>query len=93
MSKASCTVPVVKAIGYGSQITGLDALLHSLVRTGLLLAAGALQADASAPVMHLRSMNPYVTAALQVCTNKLAHYGSRRCLQHLVGPFCGCNMT
>jgi len=26
---------------------------------------GALQADAGAPIMHLRGMNPYVTAALE----------------------------
>lgn len=31
---------------------------------GLLAAAGVLGHDATPPVMHLRTMNPYVTAAL-----------------------------
>jgi hypothetical protein len=58
---------------------------------GLLLAAGALQADASAPVMHLRSMNPYVTAALQVSSELMAGHRCYRCLQHVTNKTsCNC---
>lgn len=54
--------------------------ITALWRTGLFAAAGALGTNLAPPVMHLRSMNPYVTAALGDWS-KLARLQSRIPLQ------------
>ena len=51
---------------------------------GLLAAAGLLGSDVAPPVMHLRNMNPYVTAALADWP-KSARLSSRIPVQQAVG--------
>ena len=60
---------------------GINAFVAGL--TGLLLASMALQSGASAPIKHLRTINPYVAAAL---SDWRRHSGLRASVPLQTGP-------
>lgn len=51
--------------GYSRWEQDLIVIIHVFALAGLLLLTEALSSDASAPVMHLRTVNSYVAAALE----------------------------